>query len=366
MNLMNLVRLLVLLVIGWTVAALGAGVLGVGEHGSAGSVFFTPRPSLEDAIPVGRLRYPGTAEYRLVDLTTGQLTSVTLPEREAWSLLCVSPWRDKDGNLEAAGRWVCKYEGEEEFCGIGCLTLPGLTVKKRITLDVLPIGRPLWLSGHPGEVLFPAGDGKLYRCNLAGPVGENRADGSRDVAVKNDEYLVKPQPVAWETSIPGTGVAFIGDPAGSSEPRLRHLIFVAIGVQNSLDGRRINLPTKLWWLVMNDEGDAIVNAGPLAEPGPPERDDGAIFERYPSVVIGAGGNMGLVYLSRYGDSNSWQLRSAKLEIDPKTALPRMQRRAGSNVLAENVYASPLVVSANGEYVHAVTGAGKIVKHPISR
>jgi hypothetical protein len=82
-------------------------------------------------------------------------------------------------------------------------------------------------------------------------------------------------------------------------------------------------------------------------------------------VIGAGGKMGLVYLSRNGDP-SWQLRSAKLEIDPKTALPRMQPQAGSNVLAENLCASPLVVSANGEYVYALNAADQLVKQPISR
>ena len=48
-----------------------------------------------------------------------------------------------------------------------------LTVKNRITLDVLPTGKPCWVNGRPGEILFPAGDGQLYRCNIAGQAREN-------------------------------------------------------------------------------------------------------------------------------------------------------------------------------------------------
>ena len=87
-----------------------------------------------------------------------------------------------------------------------------------------------------------------------------------------------------------------------------------------------------------------------------------VFERLPNVVIGAGGKISLVYLTRRRDQNSWQLRSAKLEIDPKTALPRMQRRsAARRCWPRTLRRSPLVVSANGEYVYAIDGAGQIVE-----
>ena len=82
--------------------------------------------------------------------------------------------------------------------------------------------------------------------------------------------MVKARAVAWETEMPGSAVAFLGDPAGSSEPLLRHLVFVALSIKDYREGHRVILPSKLWWLVMNDEGDAIVNAGRLTEPGPEE------------------------------------------------------------------------------------------------
>ncbi len=366
MNLMTFVRLLVLLVIGSTVLALGAGVLGVGAHDSSGSTFFLASRSLHDALPLCRLEYPGAVEYRLVDQTNGQINALTLPERDEWSLLSVSPWRDQDGNLEAAGRWVCRREGEEEFCGIGSLRLADSTVKKRVTLDVLPTGKICWVYGRPGEVLFPAGDGQLYRCNIAGRAGENASDNSRKHPQKNESNVLKARAVAWKTEMPGLAVPRLGDPAVSSEPVLARLVFVSLSSQEFRAGRRINLPSKLWWLVLNDDGDAIVNAGRLIEPGPEEQWDDTISERLPNVVTGAGGEISLVYLTRSLGQKSWKLRSAKLEIGAETGLPRMHSGTALDVLAKDVTASPLVVSANGEQVFAIDGSGQIVKHSIPR
>jgi hypothetical protein len=366
MNLMTLVRLLVLVVVGWTVLALGAGVLGVGAPDSCGSTFFLARRSLHDTLPMGRLADPLKVEYRLLDQTSGQTKALTLPAQEGWSLLSVSPWRDKDGNLEAAGRWVCRCGGEEEFCGIGFLTLPDSTVKKRVTLDVLPTGKPCWVYGRPGEVIFPAADGQLYRCNIGDQAAENTRDGFRSGSLKNEGNVCNARAVAWEMKKPGLTVAFISDPAGSPEPGLRHLIFVAMCIKDIREGRRVILPPKLWWLVMNDDRSAIVKAGPLTGPEPEEPVKDAIFERFPSVVTGVGGDISLVYLATNSRQRLWRLQSAKLEIDANTALPRQQPRAGSKTLAKDVAASPLVVSASGEHVFAIDGSGQIIRHSIPR
>jgi hypothetical protein len=302
-----------------------------------------------------------------LDQTNGQTNALTLPAREDWSLLSVSPWRDKDGNLEVAGRWVCAREGGEGFCGIGCMTLPDSTVKRRVTLDVLPSGKPCWVYGRPGEVLFPAADGQLYRCNIAGQAGENRPDNSRRRPLKNDENVLEARAVTWATKMPGLGAAYLCDPAWSSEPLLGHLVFVSLSTKEFRNGRRVILPAKLWWLVMDDEGDAIVNAGRLTIPGLEEPTNDTIFERLPSVKVGAGGEISLAYLTRNSGQKSWQLRSAKLEIDAETAVPRMRRSgARSNALANDLAPSPLVFSANGECVFAMDGSGRIVKHSIPR
>jgi hypothetical protein len=367
MNLMTFVRLLAFLVIGCTALALGAGVLGIGTPNSPGSTFFVARPSLHDVLPLARPEAPNIAEYRLLDQTNGQTNTLTLPAREDWSFLSVSPWRDKDGKLEVVGRWVCPREGEHGFCGIGCMTLPDSTVKRRVTLDVLPSGRPCWVYGRPGEILFPAADGQLYRCNISDQAGEKRPDDSRRLPLKNDENVLEARPVAWATKMPGLGAAYLCDPAWSSEPLLGHIVFVSLSNKAFRDGRRVILPAKLWWLVMNDEGDAIVNAGRLTVPGPEEPTTDTIIERSPSIKVGAGGEISLAYLTRNSGQRFWQLQLAKLEIDAETAVPRMLRSgARTDAMANDLAPSPLVFSANGEYVFAMDGSGRIVKHSIPR
>lgn len=109
-----------------------------------------------------------------------------------------------------------------------------------------------------------------------------------------------------------------------------------------------------------------MNAGRLIEPGPEEQWDDTISERLPNVVTGAGGEISLVYLTRSLGQKLWKLRSAKLEIGAETGLPRMHSGTALDVLAKDVTASPLVVSANGEQVFAIDGSGQIVKHSIPR
>ena len=83
-------------------------------------------------------------------------------------------------------------------------------------------------------------------------------------------------------------------------------------------------------------------------------------------MTGAGGKISLVYLTRSASENSWQLRSAKLEIDAETSLPRMRSGVRLERVGQDLAPSPLVVSADGEYVYAIDGSGQIVKHSIPR
>jgi hypothetical protein len=367
MNLMTLVRLLVAVVVGWTAVSLSAGVLGVIVHQAPEQTFFLPRPALEEAISVGKLDSLGRLEYNLLDQTNGGVEPLTLPETDAWSLLSVSPWRNKDGALEAAGRWVSRGASDDEaFCGIGFLTFPGSTVKKRVTLDVLPTGRPCWLPARPGEILFPAGDGQLYRCNIADRNRKEGADRSRVLPEKKEGKETEAQAVNWDTETPGAGVVVLSDPAVVPELGLSHLVFVALGAQEWRDGRRANLPTKLWWLAMNDQGDAIVDAGRLVVPDSDNAGDDHTYERCPNVVARPDGKINLVYLDRIAPESLWQLRSCTLEIDSKTSLPRRGRDVEPMTLAKQLRSEPLVLSAKGDTVYAVDRDGQIVQYSIPK
>ena len=116
---------------------------------------------------------------------------------------------------------------------------------------------------------------------------------------------------------------------------------------------------------MNDEGDAIVNAGRLTEPEPDRATNDTIFERLPNVVIGAGGKISLVYLARTrakarGSCSRPSSKSTRRPGCRESAVPRPA------VCWPRTAPSPLVVSADGECVYAIDGSGQIVKHSIPR
>lgn len=366
MNLTTLVRLLVVLTVGWTAVSLGAGALGVISRESREATFFLPRPALADAIAVGKPDVQGMSEYKLLDQTNGRLKSLNLPKDAAWSLLSVSPWRTKDGKLEAAGRWFSRRVGEEAACGIGFVTLSGQSVKKLITLDALPTGKPCWLPNRPGEILFPAGDGRLYRCNIAAKSHESGAEYPEEAPATAAEIEVAATALNWDAEIPGAGVVAITDPAVLPEPAFGHLLFVALGVQSCHDGQRTNLPTKLWWLALDDDGEAIVKAGRLLLPGPANSPDELVFERFPHVVGHPNGKLSLVYLERTAPNMTWALRACALELDPSTSLPRVAREDQALVLAKGLRPDPLIVSAQGDTVYAVDCDGEVVAHAIPR
>ena len=89
-------------------------------------------------------------------------------------------------------------------------------------------------------------------------------------------------------------MAGVSDPAVLAEPGFCRLVFVALGTQERRGGSRLNLPTKIWWLLMNDEGDAIVNAGRLLDPCLDDDSNHNLFERLPNVVSRRDGKISLV------------------------------------------------------------------------
>ena len=368
MNLMTFIRLTGMLARGLGGDCTGAGALGVGATDPARSTtFYTPAPSLHDAVPGGRPDGPDRVDYQLLDRTTGGIESLALPREQSWSLLSVSPWRDREGKLQAIGRWVCRTEGEEGFCGLGLISLPDMTVKNRITLDVLPTGKPCWLPGRPGEILFPAGNGRLYRCRVSDQPGEGLATRPAGPGTDGEEPAAPAREVRWEAPLAGSQVFFLDDPVWSAEPAVRQLVFVSLSKLDYRENQRVILPSRLWWLLMNDDGDAIVAAGRLTDTAMDGRPDRAMFERMPSIAVGAGGKLSLVYLARTARENSWQLRTVGLDLDQATARPRLVNGGRSpRVIADGLAPASLVVSADGAEVYAIAVSGRTVKFALPR
>ncbi len=301
MSLMNMVRLCGLLLVGWIVAALGLGACRTNLRPPAEEAhFFLPEPALHEAVAVSRSPLMCKEEYRLVDRSIGKAAPLPLPEDATWGFVTVSPWRDSDGNLEAVGRWSRPdAAGEQSFYGLGLFRVSDSTVVRSIDLDVLPTGKPCWVPGSSGDLLFPAGDGKLYRCRLTRDRNANTRTREEGGTQASSSRSAAPYPVTWRCTVPGAGNVFIADPVWPSDKPLRSFVFVSLSIQTRLQGKPRNDPAQIWWLKMSEDGDEILSAGRLTLPaaaGSAQRQP--MTERTPSVSVGPAGRLALAYLAR--------------------------------------------------------------------
>ncbi len=366
MNLMTLIRLVALLAIAWVLVAMGAGILGVGAHSASSPTYFSWNAAAHDAALVAHPEDRSKEEYHLVDRTTGRTEPLVVPAAEKWGLLSVSPWRDQDGKLEAAGRWVSRV-GESEkmaFCGMGLFRVSDGTVLGRVNLEVLPTGRPCWVPGRPREFLFPAGDGQLHRCRLNGDGDDGTPPNQKDRRAGSWKRAGELDPVAWRCERPGPGETYLADPEWSPDPRLRPFVIVSLRRQEEVGGKRVYAPSTIWWLQMSEDADAIVAAGRLTASGSRSAALVPLVERFPSVSVGSDGRLTLVYLTRGPGASSWRLCQSALELDPKTGKPALAPdRALAEVLGEGLAPAHVIPSTDGRSVYASAAAGQILKYP---
>jgi hypothetical protein len=235
----------------------------------------------------------------------------------------------------------------------------------RIATEILPMGRPCWVPDHPRTIVFPAGDGRLYWCRLAGGEEEPVIRRQSPYATGRSEPS---EPVAWEVRLPGAGGVFLDNPVWPQEPRLKRWIFVGLR-QQELEGGRLHfgLP-KVWWLEMSDDGKSIVGTGRLTGTvgGAAASDD--IEERYPNVAVGMDGDIHLVYLERSAREKRWRLRAARLGFDPRTGRPTAEA-GGTRAFpepAEDLQSAPPLVSTDGATVYALSRSGRLAIFPVGR
>ncbi len=366
MNLMNMVRLCGLVLIGWIVTALGVGMCQTNLRPPVETQFFLPEPALHDAVAISRSQFGAAAEYRLVDRSTGKDHPLPLPEDATWGFVTVSPWRDSDGNLEAVGRWSRPAAaGEQSFYGLGLFRVSDSKVVRSIDLDVLPTGKPCWVPGSTGDVLFPAGDGQLYRCRLTRDRNATARTGEATGIHASSSRSAAPYPVTWRCAVPGSGRVFIADPVWPPDKPLRSFVFVSLSLQSQLHGKPRNDPAQIWWLEMSEPGDEILCAGRLTVPAARSGQERQVFERTPSVSVDPAGQPTLAYLARTQGDSSWRLCTAALSFDHATGKPKI---AGVPAPAGEATGCLLpaapTFSTDGQFVFASAGDGRIKKYSV--
>jgi hypothetical protein len=401
---MALIRLLVCLAVAWIITAIGYRALKEMPAAVPAPTFYVPRPSFLDVTETGTSNCRLLRTPALVDRRTGNRTPIEPPHDLTWDLLSVSPWLDQDGKVEVVARWAnhASDDSSEPFCGLGLLKLPEAIVVARIPTEVLPTGRACFVPGRPGEIVFPAGDGQLYRCTLAENTrGDAEAEVQRPVEHASGSTAI--HPLVWGCPAPDSGIVLLNDPAWPTDPRLAHLIFVSLTSQKLCGPKQVFDPPEVWWLELGDSCETIVRAGPLQLRFPKpagaharvevparqrsfprmnsamrltgfQRDYGGRgaksreseidwpAQRFPTVVVGQNGDLHLVCLILRRGSPRIELICGRLQVDLKTGMPSVGpiESFGDGIPEGFCLAAP-VVAADGRSVLVVNRSGALVR-----
>ncbi|QEH38312.1 hypothetical protein OJF2_69130 [Aquisphaera giovannonii] len=288
----------------------------------------------------------------LVDRESGDVRPMALPGGERWEYVGISPWSVGGDEFEAVGRYY-RVDSRGGGCGLGRIRLPEGEVMERFDLDVLPTSRPCWVPGRPGRILFTAGDGRLYRYDLA--VGHRAPEGGRST----------PRPLEWRCPPPPKVPCFLTDPALCTDPRFRDLAVVTLISQARGPGREIVQSTSLWWLRLDDDATAVEACGPIVEE--PALDGGGArpLRRFPTLAAGRDGAPELVYLVKDERSPAMQMVLLPLEVDDRAGGLRMRPGAGPTTVSRGCAAVPPVVGAGGRTAYGFAPDGGLpIRRPI--
>jgi hypothetical protein len=291
------------------------------------------------------------AQPCFVDRQTGQILQLEMPAGEVLDYAVCSPWRDERGQFQAVGRWMNRTGKQFGFLprefGLARFSLPEGKVLDRIGLDHIPISEPCWIPGLAPRVLYPSGDGQIYRYDFSdsgSPASEARQPA-------------QPQLVDWGVAPPGAGTVYVRDLIWPTEDALGGRLIAALCyVKNDRARPRMSGP-ELWWLQLSPDHSMIEAAGRLTDPGERDRpggEDADLEERLPNVAVTAAGDLTLVYLSRPGLQQEWDLRAASIAIEPATGVPAIRGGSNHRVGSGFVCSSP-TFSEDGRWIYGIRG-----------
>lgn len=209
-----------------------------------------------------------------------------------------SPWRDGTGRFQVAGR----LSGENT--GLAQVSFPDGAVLDFVeTGGALVASRPCWYPGTRPRVLYAAGDGCLYRCDFR--------DETTGLASEAPDG--RPSRIGWTAPSMPTPEAYLSDPCWPREPRFDRVLLVVVASRINLDGQPRPAHDRLWWVRLDEAGEAVIEAGPVFES---PTVSGGGFLRSPVVATAADGGVVLAYLSTDRPREGrWELRAARLAFD---------------------------------------------------
>jgi hypothetical protein len=302
---------------------------------------------------------PGRGPVELIDRRDGRLRRVDLPGAERWDYLAASPWIAADGSMEAVGRFATpapSASGADGEGGVGLVRvrLPQAEVLERLDLEVMPTGRPAWDPARADRVVFPGSTGKLYSYRFAA------ADDPSEAARGGSTV----RPLSWACEAPGGYEPFLIDPVWSKAPELRGLLIVSLARMRGKEDAGKPLPIAPWWLKLDEEGESIVDAGPLFDPAELAGLDAKVRIRFPNVAR-RDGRLRLIYMFHDAWAGRSVAHAADLEIAPETGRPRVRPGTAAAIAGEASAFGALVPSLDGRSAFTSRrGSGLVLRLPL--
>lgn len=318
--LMSLVRLIALLMVVATMAALAVAWC-VPEPTGA------PRSPIAGLGAINSIHGPLRDALWVLDGNAGAVTGVDLPEGERIDLVAAAPWSDDAGQAQLIGRWRRRrwMAGPQVDLGLARVRYPSGQVLDRLPVGVSMLDAPCWAPDGSSRAIVPLADGRLYLWAF-----------DRDATEAGPSALV---PIDWAIPLPGEGRVDLTGPCWPTDLRFRGKLVVSLVSQARVAGRLTTLDAQLWWIELDPQARRIVGAGPLAPtPGPRSR-------RSPTPIRRPDGSIALAYLTiERGPRHD--LRLAPITFDPDTGAPTLDL-ARERLLAEDCLLPGICVSPDG-------------------
>jgi hypothetical protein len=287
-----------------------------------------------------------------LDIRTGGLRTLKLAEGEMLDTASCSPWKDQEGGVQVAGRYISRLGGQDhgvprEF-GLGRYRFPEGEMVDQVVTDVVPVEVPCWDPESRTRIIFPAANAHLYMFDFA-------RGRDPDAPVDSPAWRqARPRRLEWRSVPPGGKTVAIDDPCWPTEPRLNDCLIVTLRYQRATAPRRFTA-YHLWWLKLDESRTRIEAAGPLFQSANDERE--SVEERFPTVATLPDGRVALTYLSRGRREANWHLRGALLEVDSERETP-IARAPLPEPFANDCLPNPPAFSPDGQQIIAVRRANQ--------
>jgi hypothetical protein len=337
-SLTSLIRILVVVILGSSAAAIGLSRLAPPPK-----PWRMPCPVANVNVNTFLLSHGSRGSLWLAK-DEGRTTTLPFPSGEILDYASCSPWRDERGRSQVVGRWSCDpaaVNARNEF-GLARLTFPDGEVIDRISTNVVPISAPCWYPGTGTRVLFAAGDGRLYQHEFESNTGTTTDQGG---ARQNE-----PLPLVWACKAPGMGDVYLSDPHWSTDTYSSRIVLVALRLIEPDSDRQRFTKSQLWWLRLSEGGHTIEEAGRLVRPSTEESD---VEERCPTIGKTSDGRLALAYLRKVG-ARPWELRMTPLVRDTSRVEALAVTSVGTKI-AEGCLPFAPTISNDGRYINFIQG-----------